>query len=125
MSRPPDTCKTAIENDALALGKMAFISGPRQVGKTTLAKSLLLAEEGANYFNWDVARFRKSWVKDPEAALAGRAAGPIVLDEIHKDRRWKGRLKGIYDTFEKELPIIVNGSARLDFYRKRRRQPDG
>ncbi|MBU1208545.1 MAG: AAA family ATPase [Proteobacteria bacterium] len=34
--------------------KMAFIAGPRQVGKTTLAKHLLAqAEMEAFYFNWD------------------------------------------------------------------------
>jgi predicted AAA+ superfamily ATPase len=35
--------------------KMAFIAGPRQVGKTTLAK-YLLANVGmeALYFNWDI-----------------------------------------------------------------------
>ena len=40
--------------------KMAFIAGPRQVGKTTLAKHLL-ANVGmeALYFNWDIENYRK------------------------------------------------------------------
>jgi predicted AAA+ superfamily ATPase len=97
---------------------MAFVSGPRQVGKTTLAKALLRDER--NYFNWDQTRFRMAWSKDPELILSSCGEGPIVFDEIHKDKRWKQRIKGFYDTLgKKELhPILVTGSARLDIYRK-------
>lgn len=103
-------------SDPLASHKMAFISGPRQVGKTTIAKSLLAAKQ--NYFTWDDEIFRKAWSKSPAAATSGRGEGPIVLDEVHKDRQWKRRLKGLYDTQGDELPIIVTGSARLDLFRK-------
>jgi predicted AAA+ superfamily ATPase len=97
---------------------MAFVSGPRQVGKTTLAKSLLQHPE--NYFNWDQSTFRKIWATDPSKILDGCSGGPLVLDEIHKDRRWKQRLKGFYDTLGPESlhPIVVTGSARLDIFRK-------
>jgi predicted AAA+ superfamily ATPase len=40
------------------------------------------------------------------------------LYEIHKDLRWKQKLKGIFDTAKSMLPIIVTGSARLDVFRK-------
>ncbi len=42
----------------------------------------------------------------------------MVLDEIHKDRRWKTRLKGVYDTEGAASGVIVTGSARLDIYRR-------
>ena len=42
----------------------------------------------------------------------------VVLDEIHKDRRWKRNLKGVYDTLEKPCDFLVTGSARLNVYRK-------
>lgn len=42
----------------------------------------------------------------------------MVLDEIHKDRRWKGRLKGLFDKHGAGDGIVVTGSARLDLYRK-------
>jgi hypothetical protein len=47
--------------------KMAFIAGPRQVGKTTLARHLL-AQAGteALYFNWDIESHRKLIIKNPE-----------------------------------------------------------
>src|SRR5881628_961786 len=101
----------AIRNDALAKRKMAFVSGPRQVGKTTLAKSLL--ESLQNYFLYDEEGFRRRWSKSPAEAISGRGEGLVVLDEIHKDRKWKTKLKGIYDTRRQEIPLVVTGSARL------------
>jgi uncharacterized protein len=107
---------SAIRADALAKHKMAFVSGPRQVGKSTLAKQLLTSAE--NYFLYDQDEFRRAWAKSPEQAIAHRRGGPVVLDELHKDRKWKLHLKGIYDRFARELPVIVTGSARLDLYRR-------
>ena len=37
--------------------KMVVVAGPRQVGKTTLAKDLL--GDGPGYLNWDVAEHRE------------------------------------------------------------------
>lgn len=71
--------------DALAR-KMAFVGGPRQVGKTTLALSLLGSgsnESHPAYFNWDdprdAARLRRVELPPAEKLL--------VLDEIHKYAR--------------------------------------
>ncbi len=105
-----------IPDDALASGKMALVSGPRQVGKTTLGKQLLKASE--NYFSWDQSSFRRVWNRFPENILEGLGDGPVLLDEIHKDRRWKSKLKGLYDHVGDEISIIVTGSAKLDLYRK-------
>ncbi len=106
----------AIADDALASGKMAFISGPRQVGKTTLAKQFLRVPQ--NYLTWDDASFRRAWSRKPLDAIAGVGPGPLVLDEVHKDRRWKTRLKGLYDIRGAGDGILVTGSARLDLYRR-------
>ena len=107
---------SSIVEDALRVGKMAFVSGPRQVGKTTLAKSLLTAPQ--NYHSWDDVDFRRAWVRSPRRALEGRGPGPLVLDELHKDRRWKNRLKGVFDVDGPGDGIIVTGSARLDLHRR-------
>ena len=106
----------AISEDALAKRKIAFVSGPRQVGKSTMARSLLTSE--LNYYLYDEARFRRTWARSPEDAIAGRTTGPVVLDEIHKDRKWKTKLKGLYEKSGRDIPIIVTGSARLDLYRR-------
>lgn len=106
----------AISGDALALKKMAFISGPRQVGKTTLAKSFLRVAH--NYYTWDDQDFRVAWSRSPKTAVEARGPGPVVIDELHKDRRWKNRLKGMYDLNVCADGIIVTGSARLDLFRR-------
>lgn len=105
-----------LEQDALASRKIAILSGPRQVGKTTLARQLLTSP--LNYFSWDADAFRKAWARDAVAALSERGPGPVVLDEIHKDRRWKRKLKGVYDLKGDRIPLIVTGSARMDLFRR-------
>ncbi len=42
--------------------KMVFVGGPRQVGKTTLARSLL-GKSARGYLNWDVAEHRERILK--------------------------------------------------------------
>jgi predicted AAA+ superfamily ATPase len=102
--------------------KMAFISGPRQCGKTTLAKRLLKERECGEYCNWDEKSFRKSWTKDPLAALTFAFPSDIyplvILDEIHKAKGWKRDLKGVYDSLDQSVDIVVTGSAKLDVYRR-------
>ena len=105
-----------IPKDALKDRKMAFISGPRQVGKTTLGKQLL--KDKHNYFSWDQTEFRKTWNRFPEKILETIGTGPVLFDEIHKDRKWKSKIKGIYDSYSDKLSILVTGSAKLDIYRK-------
>ncbi len=105
--------------------KMAFVAGPRQVGKTTLAK-YLLAQVGMEtlYFNWDIESHRKAIIKNPEdfwergTPIPSRRKARISLDEIHKYPRWKRFLKGFYDARGKDLEILVTGSGRLDIYQR-------
>lgn len=103
-------------------GKMAFMSGARQCGKTTLAKRILKQYEAGRYYNWDEIKFRRLWTKDPggiiPAAARGNARPLVVLDELHKAKSWKKNLKGVYDTLEMPCDILVTGSARLNVYRK-------
>jgi uncharacterized protein len=93
--------------------KMVFIGGARQVGKTHFAKSFAAVEyPRATYMNWDDDEDRLAILNRemPKANL-------LILDEIHKNRKWRGLLKGIYDKFSPDLKIMVTGSARLDYYR--------
>ncbi len=108
--------KNSIWKDALADGKMAFISGPRQVGKTHLAKQCL--KSSTNYFNWDVTEFKHHWIRSPLKAIEEIGEGPVVFDELHKYPHWKNSLKGLYDQVGEQIQIIVTGSARLDLYKK-------
>jgi predicted AAA+ superfamily ATPase len=97
--------------------KMVFIGGPRQVGKTTLALSLLGRnhnEQSPAYLNWDV-------LADRESIIAGRLPAKqkrIVFDEIHKYAQWRNLMKGLFDKNKSSMSFVVTGSAKLDYYRK-------
>ena len=91
--------------------KIALVVGPRQCGKTTMARML---ERDHQYINYDLAEHRqllrdKSW--DRQRAL-------IIFDELHKMPGWKAWLKGIYDVEGLPPALLVTGSARLDAFRK-------
>lgn len=82
---------------------------------------MLDKRRAGSYRNWDDVAFRKSWAKNPSAVVpesTGKAAPLLILDEIHKERTWKSRLKGVYDTLEAPCDILVTGSARLNVYRR-------
>jgi uncharacterized protein len=94
--------------------KMVLIAGPRQVGKTTLAKRILHDWSSGTYLSWDH--------RDDRAAMrAGRwppGNALVVLDELHKWRGWKRWLKGEFDKHRDRLRFLVTGSARLDVFRR-------
>jgi len=92
--------------------KIVILSGPRQVGKTTLAKSLF--PETSEYFNMDNAEHRllirkQAWRRDCDL---------VIFDELHKIKKWKSWIKGIYDTMGVRPRLLVTGSARLEVFRK-------
>ena len=94
--------------------KMVFVAGPRQVGKTTLAKRILDIDGPGLYLNWDNREDRR----EIRAARWPAARALIVLDELHKWRPWKGWIKGEFDKHRDRLRFLVTGSARLDVYRR-------
>jgi predicted AAA+ superfamily ATPase len=94
--------------------KMVFVAGPRQVGKTTLARRILDLEGPGVYLNWDNREDRR----EIRAAHWPAARALIVLDELHKWRQWKGWIKGEFDKHHNRLRFLVTGSARLDVYRR-------
>ncbi|MBI4398097.1 MAG: ATP-binding protein [Candidatus Omnitrophica bacterium] len=92
--------------------KIILLSGPRQVGKTTLSKTLY--PKNSEYFNLDNEEHRllvrkKAWRRDCDL---------VILDELHKLKNWKSWIKGIYDTEGVRPRLLVTGSARLDAYRR-------
>jgi len=91
--------------------KIVLLSGPRQVGKTTLSKQLTTHRV---YLNYDASSDRRiihaqEWDRDAEL---------VIFDELHKMKKWKSWIKGIYDTEGISPSLLVTGSARLDTYRK-------
>lgn len=100
--------------------QMAFVTGPRQVGKTTSCRGI-----GDAYLNWEIPShrgvFNAGW-PSIESHLGldriGKRRVTAVMDELHKWGKWKKFLKGFFDAHEDRLRLIVTGSARLDVYRR-------
>ncbi len=91
--------------------KIVILSGPRQSGKTTFCKQL---SDNYIYLNHDSGSDRKvisesSWKKNAEL---------IIFDEIHKMKKWKSWIKGVYDTEGIHPGLILTGSARLETFKK-------
>jgi predicted AAA+ superfamily ATPase len=106
--------------------QMRFISGPRQIGKTTLSKNFLhQLKSDKLYFNWDLRAIRNLYHQDSyffetdiyDSQKHGKPVW-VCLDEIHKMAKWKNILKDYFDKFEDVVRFIVTGSARLEWFRK-------
>lgn len=94
--------------------KMVLVTGPRQVGKTTLCRHLMAGYPAAQYLNWDVL---------PDRAILRRQSwnprsGLLALDEIHKMPDWKNWLKGLVDGRSAAQALLVTGSARMETWRQ-------
>jgi len=102
--------------------QMAFVSGPRQVGKTT---TCLAVSGGGPYLNWDNLSDRELILKGPRVVSEEfglhelrKEAPVVVLDELHKYGRWRQFLKGFFDTYGEKARVVVTGSARLTVYQR-------
>ena len=91
--------------------KIILLSGPRQVGKTTLSRQLV---ESNSYLNYDSSSDRRVIL----AEEWNRDVTLVIFDELHKMKKWKSWIKGVYDSEGASPALLVTGSARLDTYRK-------
>ena len=92
--------------------KIVLLVGPRQAGKTFLAKDIARSFSNSVYLNYDQTMDQKiikeqAWLNNTDL---------LVLDELHKMPNWKNYLKGVFDTKPETMRILVTGSARLDIY---------
>jgi len=109
-----------IESHLKNYRQMVFVSGPRQVGKTTMCEAV-----ASTYLSWDDEDVRRAIqsgqrvVADKYALnVAAESEKILVYDEIHKYSKWKQFLKGFYDLYGKDLRIVATGSAKMDVYKK-------
>jgi uncharacterized protein len=111
--------ESIIEDHFSRNGEMLFISGARQVGKTTTAREVLGDGE---YLNWDIQEDRLAIIQGQRQLDERLPAVPqqmVVFDEMHKYSDWKNFIKGFYDLHQaRRWKILVTGSAQLDTFIK-------
>lgn len=117
--------EAVLEKHLMKYDLMVFISGARQIGKTTIALSFKKDfEDNYLYLNWDNVDDRAKILEGPAKLLSRlqldilEKKGLLILDEIHKYAEWTTYLKGLYDVYKDRLRIVVTGSARLNIYRR-------
>ncbi len=116
-----------VEEHFTSLDQMAFLAGPRQVGKTTITKEVCEEEGDFLYLNWDYSPEREIILSGADKIITrvmnqklGKKTIPMVaFDEIHKYKNWKNYLKGYFDHTKGKIKTLVTGSAKLDIYKKR------
>ncbi len=103
--------------------KMLFLSGPRQVGKTTTGLAIGDRRQRSSYLNWDNFDHQGTILAGPKKlaealglATLAEERPLLILDEVHKYPRWRDLLKGFYDTYAGDADTLVTGSARLSVF---------
>jgi len=105
-----------------APARIQLLSGPRQVGKTTLLLELADdASASAIYAAADAPEatlpgfWDRLWTRAEETARAqGRAV--VLLDEAHLLHDWAARLKGVWDRIRRHrvpIHVVATGSSAL------------
>lgn len=107
-------------------GKLLFVSGPRQSGKTFLIENAL---KPSWILNMDIASERLIFKKFPQTALdwhetnnnpaAKGADKPLVfIDEIHKVKGWRNIIKGTFDKMHRLMDFVASGSSAFQIRRQ-------
>jgi hypothetical protein len=106
----------------LARSRTAFVSGPRQVGKTTACRTL-----SARYLDWSDAAERLIILKGPEAVArylglerAREREVTVVIDNLHGHRNWKSFLRKFTARYGTRVRLVV---TMLDAVHANRRRP--
>jgi uncharacterized protein len=98
--------------DILGVSRAAAITGPRQVGKSTLAKQLQAAGVVPNYFTLDDEATRAAARADPDG-FALSLPRPAVIDEVQRAPDLMLAVKQILDNDPTPGQFLLTGSADL------------
>lgn len=98
--------------DILSVSRAGAIIGPRQAGKSTLAKQLREAGVVPNYFSLDNEALRTAARADPDG-FALSLARPAVIDEIQRVPDLMLSIKQILDLDRTPGQFLLTGSADL------------
>jgi hypothetical protein len=100
---------------ALAANPVCALLGPRQCGKTTLAREIAGRRRGVHFFDLETAVARRQ-LAEPELALQP-LRGLVVIDEIQRDPRLFEALRPLADRPGTPARVLVLGSASPDLVR--------
>ena len=98
--------------DILSVSRAAAIIGPRQAGKSTLAKQLQAAGVVPNYFTLDDEGLRAAARTDPDG-FALSLTRPAVIDEVQRAPELVLAIKQILDRDQTPGQFLLTGSADL------------
>jgi predicted AAA+ superfamily ATPase len=98
--------------DILSVSRAAAITGPRQAGKSTLARQLQTAGVVPNYFTLDDEATRAAARADPDG-FALSLPRPAVIDEVQRVPSLMLAVKQILDNDASPGQFLLTGSADL------------
>jgi predicted AAA+ superfamily ATPase len=102
---------------SLARAPAVVLLGPRQIGKTTLAKKLAKNEKGAIYLDLEKAADLRR-LEDAGAFLRSQPGRLVIIDEVHRLPNLFAELRGIIDERRaggiRTGQFLLLGSASLD-----------
>jgi predicted AAA+ superfamily ATPase len=98
--------------DILSVSRAAAITGPRQAGKSTLAKQLQATGVVPNYFTLDDEATRAAARADPDG-FALSLPRPAVIDEVQRAPSLMLAVKQILDEDPTPGQFLLTGSADL------------
>jgi predicted AAA+ superfamily ATPase len=111
---------TPFIEQSLAEQAAVAIIGPRQVGKTTLAREIAGKRPGSLYLDLE-AREDRERLAEPALFLRQYENSLVVLDEIHRVPELFSSLRGIIDqgrrTGHGKGRFLILGSASIDLLR--------
>lgn len=115
-SKPlPRTQELAILRNALGFSRAVALVGPRQCGKTTLAREFV-APDSPNYFDLedeaDLARLENA------AFALGSLSGLVVIDEVQRRPDLFPTLRVLIDRPDNKTQFLILGSASPDLLRQ-------
>jgi predicted AAA+ superfamily ATPase len=103
--------------EALADTRVVFVAGARQVGKSTLAKTIIRSGHPAQEFSLDNRATREAALADPDGFLAD-LEGPVFIDEIQRAPDLLLAIKDAVDRDRTPGRFLLTGSANVRTARK-------